>query len=341
MEAEGAPLKSAYDIADESALPIDIPCAKLLSWLVDRQQLPPDWPKRLRAVRSKLDACLAATPDVPEVIELLSGTYIDYHTSTRVLAALKGDSTTGAKSWFGQHTDAHTIAWQGIVEGYASQNVYLGEYAQLLMQAASFDLPNMKKRLGKMKSGVPELRRKANECRTTSEQSELAFRKECAKLGIEGDDVESELRLLSRALPGVYEEVGAQLQEQALRQARELYVGLVGFVHKHESAEGMLPTLARAQANGVRCDAAADEPQPPPQEAGGGADIDWGEPEADNDGGGGGGGGDIDWGIETEAAGGADIDWGVEAEPAAGEIDWGPEGAGFEITTTGDSSHRR
>ena len=148
MEAEGAPLKSAYDIADESALPIDIPCAKLLSWLVDRQQLPPDWPKRLRAVRSKLDACLAATPDVPEVIELLSGTYIDYHTSTRVLAALKGDSTTGAKSWFGQHTDAHTIAWQGIVEGYASQNVYLGEYAQLLMQAASFDLPNMKKRLG-------------------------------------------------------------------------------------------------------------------------------------------------------------------------------------------------
>ena len=145
--------------------------------------------------------------------------------------------------------------------------------------------------------------------------------------------METELRLLSRALPGVYEEVGAQLQEQALRQARELYVGLVGFVHKHESAEGMLPTLARAQANGVRCDAAADEPQPPPQEAGGGADIDWGEPEADNDGGGGGGGGDIDWGIETEAAGGADIDWGVEAEPAAGEIDWG-EGAGFEITPT-------
>ena len=42
MEAEGAPLKSAYDIADESALPIDIPCAKLLSWLVDRQQLPLD-----------------------------------------------------------------------------------------------------------------------------------------------------------------------------------------------------------------------------------------------------------------------------------------------------------
>ena len=38
MEAEGAPLKSAYDIADESALPIDIPCAKLLSWLVDRRR---------------------------------------------------------------------------------------------------------------------------------------------------------------------------------------------------------------------------------------------------------------------------------------------------------------
>ena len=144
-------------------MPVDIPCAKLVAWLVDRKQIPADWQKRLRHVRSQLDACLAKTPDVPEVIELLGGRYIDYSTCKKVLAALKDDATTGKKGWFGSHTDEHTIAWQGVIASYEQDNVYLGEYAQLLQQASAFDLPNMKKRVTKIKTGVPELRRKASE----------------------------------------------------------------------------------------------------------------------------------------------------------------------------------
>lgn len=87
-----------------------------------------------------------------------------------MLETLKGDSTTGAKGWFGKHTDKHTINWQAITDAYAADNAFLGECAHQLVQNAVFDLPNAKKRLDKLAAAVPDLRRKSKECKTMSKQ---------------------------------------------------------------------------------------------------------------------------------------------------------------------------
>ena len=121
----------------------------------------------------------------------------------QVLETLKGDSKTGAKSWFGQHTDKHTINWQSILDDYAQDNVFLGECAHQLMQNAMFELPNMKKKMGKLKTTVPELRRKVGECKHMSKQYQDTFAKACDELGIAGTDVEAELKALSSRLPEV------------------------------------------------------------------------------------------------------------------------------------------
>ena len=67
-----------------------------MQWLADREVIREDHTLQLKSVRAQLDDCLAKTPDVPEVIELLgsSGSYIDYNTCTKVLAALKADAKT-------------------------------------------------------------------------------------------------------------------------------------------------------------------------------------------------------------------------------------------------------
>ena len=111
-------VKTAYDIDDESDVPIDIvsraclrvqlyswgadlwrlaqPVRAIVQWLTEREVIKEDQAARLKKVRAQLDDCLAKTPDVPEVIELLgsSGSYIDYSTCTKVLDALKADGTT-------------------------------------------------------------------------------------------------------------------------------------------------------------------------------------------------------------------------------------------------------
>ena len=70
--------------------------ARIVQWLTERGVIKEDQAARLKKVRAQLDGCLAKTPDVPEVIELLgsSGSYIDYSTCKKVLAALKDDATT-------------------------------------------------------------------------------------------------------------------------------------------------------------------------------------------------------------------------------------------------------
>ena len=72
------------------------PVRTIVQWLTEREVIKEEQAARLKKVRAQLDDCLAKTPDVPEVIELLgsSGSYIDYSTCTKVLAALKADGTT-------------------------------------------------------------------------------------------------------------------------------------------------------------------------------------------------------------------------------------------------------
>ena len=92
-----------------------------------------------------------------------------------MLETLKSDTTTGAKSWFGKHTDKHTINWQAILDAYAADNAFLGECAYQLVQHATFDLPNAKKRLEKLTAAVPDLRRKAKECKNMSKQYKVSM----------------------------------------------------------------------------------------------------------------------------------------------------------------------
>ena len=94
----------------------------------------------------------------------------------------------GKKSWFGSLTDEHTIAWQAVMEAYATDSIYLGEWAQQLQHMSKYEIPSMKKKVTRMKTGVPELRRKAGECKAMSKQSRAAFEAECARVGIKGEN---------------------------------------------------------------------------------------------------------------------------------------------------------
>ena len=85
---------------------------------------------------------------------MLSGKYIDYLTCAKVLDSLKGDKTVGARGWggFGEFTNEHALRWKEIVDDYARGNIYLAEIAQMVQQAALYDIPNAKKRLARLQT---------------------------------------------------------------------------------------------------------------------------------------------------------------------------------------------
>lgn len=185
-----------------------------------------------------------------------------------------------------------------------------------------------------MKAGMPELRRKAGECKAMSKQYRAAFDVECKRLGINGVSVEAELRELSSQLPSVFAEVGELLTTSDVVQARELYVDLATYVHKlpAEMAMATLPTLARAQRSGVRTDAGETNASAQAVEAA--AEIDWGiedEPatscstsecvEAD-----------IDWGIDVVEESSGDIDWRIQQDSTGVDEDLKSGESGFDIS---------
>lgn len=72
--------------------------------------------------------------------ELLSGAHINYWHCVEIVEILK-DTEKDTKNFFGQYGSQRMALWKEIVSLYQKENIYLGEGAQLLSQAVSYDLP--------------------------------------------------------------------------------------------------------------------------------------------------------------------------------------------------------
>ena len=74
------------------------------------------------------------------LLELLDGTHINYWHCVEIIEILK-DTEKDSKNFFGQYGSQRMALWKEIVALYQKENIYLGEAAQLLTQAVTYDLP--------------------------------------------------------------------------------------------------------------------------------------------------------------------------------------------------------
>ena len=74
--------------------------------------------------------------------ELLSGAHINYWHCAEIVEILK-ETEKETKNFFGQYGSQRMALWKEIVTLYQKENIYLGEGAQLLTQAVSYDLPGI------------------------------------------------------------------------------------------------------------------------------------------------------------------------------------------------------
>ena len=142
----------------------DWPCGA--DWLIERRVLSKgSYQKALRTVHAKIAAALAEErPDCPGIAEVLppgiEQEKVSYVTCCRVLELLKEGGLLAEKSFLGSYTNPHAARWADIVKRYEAGSIFLVDMAQGLTHNCTYELPAIKKDMGRAQKELHELERK-------------------------------------------------------------------------------------------------------------------------------------------------------------------------------------
>ena len=100
-------------------------------------------------VREKIGNALKDMPEHPEIRELLSGSNINFFNCVKIVEILK-ETEKDSKNFFGQYGSQRMTDWKEVLHLYESENIYLAEASQLLIQAVVYELPGLKKQITKV-----------------------------------------------------------------------------------------------------------------------------------------------------------------------------------------------
>ncbi|XP_027558504.1 CDK5 regulatory subunit-associated protein 3, partial [Neopelma chrysocephalum] len=297
---------------DYRNVPIDIQTGKLLDWLVDRRHCSLRWQSQVQLIRQRIDGAIQDMPENQEIKQLLEGSYLHYFHCLRIVEILKGTEAS-TKNLFGRYSSQRMKDWQEIVALYEKENTYLAELSSLLVRSISYEIPSLRRQLGRCQQAQQDFSRREEECQVGAAELRERFLASCKQYGITGDNVRQELLALVQDLPSLLSRVGDTVRD--LGEAIELYQACVGFVCDSPS-EAVVPLLRHVCARGnstvqewrtgreprrvERPELREEEPEPPREDT-----IDWGDFPLDSPPGGDGG----------AAEGGEEIDWGITVEP--------------------------
>lgn len=205
-----------------SQTPIDIHCAKLVDWLVQRRHCKRDWGENLASIRRKIKSAIKDMPENEEIKQLLIGSKLDYYKSKRIVEILK-TTEASSKNIFGYYSSQRMKDWQDIVYSYENDCIYLAEISTDLIRETNYEIPGIRRviqRLSKEKDDTEKERQ-------TQIRRAQQFRSEHQKLaqtyGIKGENVLQELKEQSHNIQKVMEEIvdSTRVLEDAVKYYRE------------------------------------------------------------------------------------------------------------------------
>lgn len=213
---------------EEKDIPIDIHLTKLLEWMVDRKKVPRTWKKEIYPLQKRIaelrkriagDESLSNQPKVQEILDKDGLIGFDCNSLLSVFNASDQAST----NFFGQYNSAILRELDSIVSAYSKNNLSLAEAANLLVVNAKYEIPSRRKKIHQINGQINELARKEKETTSLADDYSRKYYQECAALGIEGNDVVSELQGLVQKLPEYFTEAAALIQDDNVLQALRFY----------------------------------------------------------------------------------------------------------------------
>lgn len=189
-----------------SETPIDIHCAKLVDWLVQRRHCRKDWGENLASIRRKIKAALRDMPESEEIKQLLIGSKLDYFKSKRIVEVLKM-TEADSKNIFGYYSSQRMKDWQDIVYCYERDYVFLAETATDLIRETSYEIPGIRKVIQRLQREKDDMEKEKANLLRRSQQFNSEHQKLAQSYGIKGVNVILELNEQSKNLTDVMNEM--------------------------------------------------------------------------------------------------------------------------------------
>lgn len=208
-------------------LPIDIHYNKLLDWLVDRRHCTLKWQQSAASVKDMVNVAMQDISNVEEVKEILSGSGINYFTCVKIIEFWK-QSGEGSKNMFGQYSSQKMKHWSEILQLYEKENTHLAEAAHTLMRNVNYEIPSLKKQIGKCQQTQRDCTRKESEYIANAATFKEKYLNECKQMGVKGENVKKELLQLVDELPVLFKEVAEDTT--SLETSLKYYSDFVDFV---------------------------------------------------------------------------------------------------------------
>eukprot|EP00794_Sanderia_malayensis_P003100 gene3100-3567_t len=262
-----------------------------------------------------------------DIVNLLSGTSINYFHCLKIIDLLKkcGEGTT---NFFGQYSSQRMKDWVDLVQFYKEENIHLAEAADHLIRNVNYEIPSLRKQIGKCQQTQRDCHRREAEYISNAAIFKEKYQQVCKEMGVRGDNVKQELLNLVNVLPEEFEKITSEAR--CIEEAINYYSAFIDFVVPKDDQKTMksehdvTPTLSFICRHGNGTCYQLRTGKPPPvnalktkQEESTKGDV---KKDESNDGG-------IDFGDENEINFGDDIDFGIEAVTNENEatIDFGIE----------------
>jgi len=219
---------------------------------LDRRHCDVKWQAAVLEIREKINAAIQDMPPVDEITQLLSGTYINYFHCIRIVELLKV-SESATKNIFGGYSSKRMKDWQEIVRLYEKNNVHLAEAAHLLIRNVNYEIPALKRQIGKCQQTQRECTRKESEYSSSALSFKDKYQSVCKQMGIKGEDIKSELLSLLDELPELYKGISGAISN--LKNATHYYETFVHFLvpsynTNKEASQVTTPLIRHIQEHG-------------------------------------------------------------------------------------------
>jgi len=230
----------------ESSIPIEIHAQKLSEWLTSRKHCKKDWHSHVQPIREKINVAIQDMPENKEIVQLLSGTYINYFYCKRIIEILK-ETEADTKNLFGSYGSQRMKDWLEIEKLYLKDNIYLAEACDLLVQNIKYHIPAVKKQITKTQSEQVDCDKKIEDYTKSIQTCKKDLETMRKQFSIVDDNYNFKRTLLERLceLQKVYEDV-----MEHIKNLKKANIYFSSFVTNILGSDITLPVLQYILNNG-------------------------------------------------------------------------------------------
>ncbi|KAL4466718.1 hypothetical protein ABPG72_009524 [Tetrahymena utriculariae] len=226
---------------------LDIKYQELIEWLKSRNQIPKEWTKQLKAVQLKMKELIDKADQIQDkkIVSYIKENKeeFSYYHLEKVITMLLQTPEAQQKSFFGGYTNQVIKDWIAIEKFYKKENIHLISLAKLLIQNVQYEIPGFTKNVSMLENQIKYSSQKKQDFENTIKKQQAEYESQCAKLGIEGKNLDQEIAALASKLPEHFQKVEDAAKTELIQKGLTYYYQFTMYVNSKSTKDSIKLSL--------------------------------------------------------------------------------------------------